>query len=132
VQTTVLQPHSSKVGFITTCSCSEYKDILLASRFKNQESSSSKTKTSANSDIQDLPLRYQVYQGRLLTSFQDDAKYEHVGHDTRSQGNKDDKDKQGKDLMISESMTKSKDNDKSSISKITRHEGTSLQHDKDQ
>ncbi|GJS22157.1 hypothetical protein Tco_0450789 [Tanacetum coccineum] len=32
-----------------------------------------KTKTSANSDIQDLPLRYQVYQGRLLVSFQDDA-----------------------------------------------------------
>ncbi|GJR83868.1 hypothetical protein Tco_0154653 [Tanacetum coccineum] len=38
-----------------------------------------KTKTFANSDIQDLPLRYQVYQGRLLASFQDDAKYEHVG-----------------------------------------------------
>ncbi|GJY74279.1 hypothetical protein Tco_0478710 [Tanacetum coccineum] len=48
-----------------------------------------KTKTSANSDIQDLPLRYQVYQGRLLASFQDDAKYEHVGQDTRSQGGKD-------------------------------------------
>ncbi|GJU74558.1 hypothetical protein Tco_1265963, partial [Tanacetum coccineum] len=44
-----------------------------------------KTMTSANSDIQDLPLRYQVYQGRLLASFQDDAKYEHVGQDTRSQ-----------------------------------------------
>ncbi|GJY57668.1 hypothetical protein Tco_0457560 [Tanacetum coccineum] len=28
-----------------------------------------KTKTSANSDIQDLPSRYQVYQGRLLASF---------------------------------------------------------------
>ncbi|GJU63827.1 retrovirus-related pol polyprotein from transposon TNT 1-94 [Tanacetum coccineum] len=49
-----------------------------------------KTKTSANSDKQDLPLRYQVYQGRLLASFQDDAKYEHVGQDTRSQGAKDD------------------------------------------
>ncbi|GJU77880.1 hypothetical protein Tco_1274950 [Tanacetum coccineum] len=38
-----------------------------------------KTKTSANSDIQDLPSRYQYYQdndcqGRLLASFQDDAK----------------------------------------------------------
>ncbi|GJY07096.1 MAK10-like protein [Tanacetum coccineum] len=33
-----------------------------------------KTKTLANSDIQDLPSRYQVYQGRLLASFQDDAK----------------------------------------------------------
>ncbi|GKA03097.1 hypothetical protein Tco_0675878 [Tanacetum coccineum] len=45
-----------------------------------------KTKTSTNSDKQDLPLRYQVYQGRLLKSFQEDAKYEHVGRDTRSQG----------------------------------------------
>nr|GEZ24321.1 hypothetical protein [Tanacetum cinerariifolium] len=44
----------------------------------------SKTKTAANSDIQDLPLRYQVYRGILLASFQDDAKYEHVGQDTRS------------------------------------------------
>ncbi|GJU94010.1 hypothetical protein Tco_1318766 [Tanacetum coccineum] len=56
-----------------------------------------KTKTSANSDIQDLPSRYQDYQdndyqGRLLASFQDDAKYEHVGQDTRSQGGKDDQD----------------------------------------
>ncbi|GJX47744.1 hypothetical protein Tco_0272934 [Tanacetum coccineum] len=51
-----------------------------------------KTKTSANSDKQDLPLRYQVYQGRLLKSFQEDAKYEHVGRDTRSQSNKDDQD----------------------------------------
>nr|GEZ48321.1 protein kinase-like domain, concanavalin A-like lectin/glucanase domain protein [Tanacetum cinerariifolium] len=31
-----------------------------------------KIKTSANSDIQDLPLIYQVYQGRLLASFLDD------------------------------------------------------------
>ncbi|GJR88156.1 hypothetical protein Tco_0212167 [Tanacetum coccineum] len=52
-----------------------------------------KTKSSANSDIQDLPSRYQVYQGRLLASFQDDAKYEHVGQDTRSQGGKDDQDR---------------------------------------
>ncbi|GJS64361.1 integrase, catalytic region, zinc finger, CCHC-type containing protein [Tanacetum coccineum] len=37
-----------------------------------------KTKTFANSDIQDFPLRYQVYRGRLLASFQDDAKYEHA------------------------------------------------------
>ncbi|GJY14400.1 hypothetical protein Tco_0384822 [Tanacetum coccineum] len=70
---------------------------------------------------------YQVYQGRLLASFQDDAKYEHVGQDTRSQGGKDDQDKQGKDLKISDIKTKSKDNDKGSRSKITKHEGTSLQ-----
>ncbi|GKB16170.1 hypothetical protein Tco_0850093 [Tanacetum coccineum] len=90
VQITVLQPYSSRVEFTTTCSCSNYKDIL-----------------------------YQVYQGRLLASFQEDAKYEHVGQDTRSQDGKDDKDKQGKDLKISEQKTKSKDNDKGSRSKIT-------------
>ncbi|GJS64264.1 hypothetical protein Tco_0678828 [Tanacetum coccineum] len=42
-----------------------------------------KTKTSVNSDIQDRPSRNQDYQGILLASFQDDAKYEHVGQDTR-------------------------------------------------
>ncbi|GJS27610.1 retrovirus-related pol polyprotein from transposon TNT 1-94 [Tanacetum coccineum] len=78
-----------------------------------------------------LPL-YQVYQGRLLASFQDDAKYEHVGLDKRSHDGKDDKDIQGKDLKISKSKTKSKDNDKGLRSKITQHEGTSLQHNKDQ
>ncbi|GKF15491.1 hypothetical protein Tco_0056953 [Tanacetum coccineum] len=71
-------------------------------------------------------------QGRLLASFQDDAKYEHVGQDTISQDGKDDKDKQGKDLKILELKTKSKDNDKSSRSKIAKHEGTSLKQDKDQ
>ncbi|GJY96034.1 hypothetical protein Tco_0512395 [Tanacetum coccineum] len=63
-------------------------------------------------------------QGRLLARFQDDAKYEHVGQDTRSQGGKDLKEK---DLKISELKTKSKDNDKGSRSKITQQEGTSLQ-----
>ncbi|GKE19703.1 hypothetical protein Tco_1427280 [Tanacetum coccineum] len=52
-----------------------------------------KAKTFANSDKQDLPLRYQVYQGRLLERFQEDAKYEHVVRDTRSQGGKDDQDR---------------------------------------
>ncbi|GKE60266.1 hypothetical protein Tco_1510633, partial [Tanacetum coccineum] len=46
---------------------------------------------------EDLPIRYQDYQDndcqrRLLASFQDDAKYDHVGQDTRSQGGKDDQD----------------------------------------
>ncbi|GJV31299.1 hypothetical protein Tco_1391699 [Tanacetum coccineum] len=68
---------------------------------------------------------------RLLASFQDDAKYEHVGQDTRSQDGKDGQEIQGKDLKISEQKTKSKDNDKGSRSKITQHEGTSLQQDKD-
>ncbi|GJR02822.1 putative reverse transcriptase domain-containing protein [Tanacetum coccineum] len=47
-----------------------------------------KTKTSVQTLIYKIFLqRYQVYQGRLLASFQDDAKYEHVGQDTRSGGN---------------------------------------------
>ncbi|GJS46480.1 hypothetical protein Tco_0596601 [Tanacetum coccineum] len=50
-----------------------------------------KTKTSANSDIND-PSSETKLQGRLLESFQEDAKYEHVGQDTRSQGGKDDQD----------------------------------------
>ncbi|GJX28136.1 hypothetical protein Tco_0236215, partial [Tanacetum coccineum] len=58
--------------------------------YKHQDSSIKKaqvlkTKTSANSDKQDLPLSYQVYYVGLLASFQNDAKYEHVGQDTRSQ-----------------------------------------------
>ncbi|GJR02315.1 hypothetical protein Tco_0525299 [Tanacetum coccineum] len=38
-------------------------------------------------------------RGRLLASFQDDAKYEHVGQDTRSQGGKDDHNKNSKEGM---------------------------------
>ncbi|GJS90255.1 retrovirus-related pol polyprotein from transposon TNT 1-94 [Tanacetum coccineum] len=90
-----------------------------------------KTKISANSDIKDNSSETKL-RGRLLESFQEDAKYEHAGQDTRSQGGKDDQDKQGKDLEISELKTKSKDNDKGSRSKITQHEGTSLQNNKDQ
>ncbi|GJY31730.1 hypothetical protein Tco_0415225 [Tanacetum coccineum] len=46
------------------------------------------------------------------------SQYEHVGQDSRSQDEKDVKDKQGKDLKISELKTKSKDNEKGSRSKI--------------
>nr|GEX27995.1 hypothetical protein [Tanacetum cinerariifolium] len=42
------------------------------------------TKTFANSDIQDLPLRYQDYQGRLLASFQEDANGSDYGVPTLS------------------------------------------------
>ncbi|GKA98782.1 hypothetical protein Tco_0826719 [Tanacetum coccineum] len=52
-----------------------------------------KTKTFANSDIKDNSLETKL-RGRLLESFQEDAKYEHVGQDTRSQDGKDDQDKQ--------------------------------------
>ncbi|GJS44809.1 hypothetical protein Tco_0594930 [Tanacetum coccineum] len=51
-------------------------------------------RTSANFDINDNSSEIKLW-GRLLESFQDDAKYEHVGQDTRSQGGKDVKDKQG-------------------------------------
>ncbi|GJX23445.1 hypothetical protein Tco_0227890 [Tanacetum coccineum] len=62
--------------------------------YKHQDSSIKKAqvlkiKTSGNSDIKDNSLETKL-QGRLLASFQDDAKYEHVGQDTRSQGGKDD------------------------------------------
>ncbi|GJZ56943.1 retrovirus-related pol polyprotein from transposon TNT 1-94 [Tanacetum coccineum] len=91
-------------------------------------------------------LEMNVYKGRMPTKIELtlkqsqqgvsndvlDAKYEHVSQDTRLQGGKDDQDKQGKDLEISKSKTKSKDNDKVSRSKITQHEGTSLQDNKGQ
>ncbi|GKD96434.1 hypothetical protein Tco_1380331, partial [Tanacetum coccineum] len=70
-----------------------------------------KTKTSENSDIKDNSSKTK-HQGRILERFQEDAKCEHVGQDTRSQGGKDDQDKQGKDLEISKSKTKSKDKKK--------------------
>ncbi|GJX00948.1 retrovirus-related pol polyprotein from transposon TNT 1-94 [Tanacetum coccineum] len=82
---------------------------------KIQESRKLKNKDKrlpANSEFTRISLRYQVYQGGLLASFQDDAMYEQVGQDTRLQGGKDDQEKQGKDLKISVSKTKSKNNDK--------------------
>nr|GEY38808.1 retrovirus-related Pol polyprotein from transposon TNT 1-94 [Tanacetum cinerariifolium] len=90
-----LLPHSSEVGFITTCSCPNIK-----------------TNNSANSNKQDLPSRNQVYQGILLASFQDDAKYEHGDQDTRLQGGKRRSRQKDKDLKISNEKTKSKDNHK--------------------
>nr|GEU86532.1 putative reverse transcriptase domain-containing protein [Tanacetum cinerariifolium] len=50
-----------------------------------------KTKTSINSDIKDNSSKTKLRR-RLLETFQVDAKYEHVGKDTRSQGGKDDQD----------------------------------------
>ncbi|GJU44482.1 hypothetical protein Tco_1201748 [Tanacetum coccineum] len=91
--------------------------------------------TSNSSAVGSYALSWKPYQGDSSKlnlpdhSFQNDAKYEHVGQGTRSQGGKDLKEK---DLKKSESKTKSKDNDKGYRSKITQHEGTSLQHDKDQ
>ncbi|GJW22142.1 hypothetical protein Tco_0032764 [Tanacetum coccineum] len=89
----------------TTKTYYKHKDSIIK---KAQEL---KTKTSANSDIKE-PSSETKLRGRLLESVQEDAKYEHVGQDIRSQDGKDDKYKQGKDLKISKSKTKSKDNDK--------------------
>ncbi|GJR62511.1 hypothetical protein Tco_1504673 [Tanacetum coccineum] len=50
-----------------------------------------KIKTSAYSDIKDNSSETKL-RGRLLKSSQKDAKYEHVGQDTRSQGGKNDQD----------------------------------------
>nr|GEU53515.1 Gag-Pol polyprotein [Tanacetum cinerariifolium] len=63
------------------------------------------TKNSANSD-KHLPSRNQVYQGRLLASIQDDAKYEHVGQDTRPQGGKRRSRQKDKYLKISDEKDK--------------------------
>ncbi|GJY56230.1 hypothetical protein Tco_0455345 [Tanacetum coccineum] len=128
-----LIPHSAGVGIHYHMLYAQTTKDTTKTFYKHQDSrimkaQELKTKTSAQTLIYKIFLqRYQVYQGRLLASFQDDAKYEHVGQDTRSQGGKDDQDKQGKDLKISDIKTKSKDNDKGSRSKITKHEGTSLQ-----
>nr|GEV94275.1 retrovirus-related Pol polyprotein from transposon TNT 1-94 [Tanacetum cinerariifolium] len=66
------------------------------------------------------PSSNKLLVGRLLASFQDDAKYEHGGQDTRLQGGKDDQDEKDKDLKISNEKTKSKDNHK--WRKIKDHE----------
>nr|GEW57396.1 retrovirus-related Pol polyprotein from transposon TNT 1-94 [Tanacetum cinerariifolium] len=56
---------------------------------------------------------YNTYTIKWETGgFQDDAKYEHDGQDTRLQGGKDDQDKKDKDLKISDEKTTSKDNHK--------------------
>nr|GEV00757.1 retrovirus-related Pol polyprotein from transposon TNT 1-94 [Tanacetum cinerariifolium] len=78
VQMTVLQPHSSRVEFTTTCSCSNYKDILKHQDSRIKKAQVLKTKTFTNSDIKD-PSSETKLQGRFLASFQDDSKYEHVG-----------------------------------------------------
>ncbi|GJX60950.1 hypothetical protein Tco_0292340 [Tanacetum coccineum] len=124
----LLEPTSNKLS-VGDSSKLNLPDPRINIKMEMETPHSSRIKTSTNSDIQDLPSRYQDYQdkdcqGRLLASFLDDAKYEHVGQDTRSQGGKDLKEK---DLKISDQKTKSKDNDKGSRSKIVKHEGTSLQ-----
>ncbi|GJT12920.1 hypothetical protein Tco_0859962 [Tanacetum coccineum] len=83
-----------EVGFITTSQLKTTKTYYKHQDSRIMKAQELKTKTSAQTLIYKIFLqRYQVYQGRLLASFQDDAKYEHVGQDTRSQSGKDDQDK---------------------------------------
>nr|GEY15027.1 hypothetical protein [Tanacetum cinerariifolium] len=62
-------PRACEFGFITTCSCSNYKDIL---NIKIQESRKLKQKYKVFRKLwlTRSSSRFQVYQGRLLASFQ--------------------------------------------------------------
>ncbi|GKA46029.1 hypothetical protein Tco_0738825 [Tanacetum coccineum] len=83
----------AEVNSFTTCSSQTTKTYYKHRDSRIMKAQELKTKTSAQTLIYKIFLqRYQVYQGRLLASLQDDAKYEHVGQDTRSQGGKDDQD----------------------------------------
>ncbi|GJX42332.1 integrase, catalytic region, zinc finger, CCHC-type containing protein [Tanacetum coccineum] len=82
-------PSPAEVGFITTCSCSKTFYKHQDSRIKKAQDLM--TKTFVYFDINDNSSEIKL-RGRLLASFQDNAKYEHVGPDTRSQGGKDDRD----------------------------------------
>ncbi|GJS65905.1 hypothetical protein Tco_0680469 [Tanacetum coccineum] len=55
-------PHSNRVGFITTCSCSNYKVSTISLRFKNQREVKIKDKDFRKLDIQSS-LSYQRSQG---------------------------------------------------------------------
>ncbi|GJU12668.1 hypothetical protein Tco_1135064 [Tanacetum coccineum] len=93
VESTDHSPIPAEVGSLPTCSMLKLKDIHKQRDSRIMKAQELKTKTSAQTLIYKIFLqRYQVYQGRLLARFQDDAKYEHVGQDTRSQGGKDDQD----------------------------------------
>ncbi|GJR03249.1 retrovirus-related pol polyprotein from transposon TNT 1-94 [Tanacetum coccineum] len=66
-------PYPMKSDSINHMLRSKLQTYLEASDSRIKKAQDLKTKTFANSDIQDLPSRYQVYQGRLLASFQDNA-----------------------------------------------------------
>nr|GEW51136.1 integrase, catalytic region, zinc finger, CCHC-type, peptidase aspartic, catalytic [Tanacetum cinerariifolium] len=75
----VLEPTSNKLLVVESDSSPHAHAQTTKTYYKHQDSrikkaQESKTKTSTNSDNHDLPLRCQVYRGRLLESFQDDTK----------------------------------------------------------
>ncbi|GJT46182.1 retrovirus-related pol polyprotein from transposon TNT 1-94 [Tanacetum coccineum] len=66
-----------------------------------------KTKTSAQTLILKITPQKSSFGGDCLASFQDDAKYEHVGQDTRSQGGKDDQDRSNSSNWCNSARAKS-------------------------
>nr|GEZ70525.1 retrovirus-related Pol polyprotein from transposon TNT 1-94 [Tanacetum cinerariifolium] len=70
--------------------------------------------------------------GRLLTSFQDDAKYEHGGQDTRLQGGKDDQDKRIKiDLERKDEVERQSQMAKDQRSPSMKEQAYNVDRDKD-
>ncbi|GJY24162.1 hypothetical protein Tco_0397820 [Tanacetum coccineum] len=89
----VMPSFPAEVGSLPHAHPENFKTFYKHQDSRIMKAQELKTKTSAQTLIYKIFIqRYQVYQGRLLASFQDDAKYEHVGQDTRSQGGKDDQD----------------------------------------
>ncbi|GJU71395.1 hypothetical protein Tco_1262800 [Tanacetum coccineum] len=89
----MVMPHSCGVESFPHAHAQTTKTYYKHQDSRIMKAQELKTKTSAQTLIYKIFLqRYQVYQGRLLASFQNDAKYEHVGQDIRSQGGKDDQD----------------------------------------
>ncbi|GJU80121.1 reverse transcriptase domain-containing protein [Tanacetum coccineum] len=80
VQSRCSRPHSSRLDSLTTYAHTQATKIYYKHQdLRIKKAQELNSKTFANSDIQDLPYRYQDYQdkdcqGRLLASFQDDAK----------------------------------------------------------
>ncbi|GJU57184.1 hypothetical protein Tco_1234950, partial [Tanacetum coccineum] len=71
-------PHSSRSDSLPHAHAQTTKTYYKHQVSRIKKAQELKTKTSANSDIQDLPKSYQDYrdkdcQGKLLASFQDDA-----------------------------------------------------------
>nr|GEU94806.1 hypothetical protein [Tanacetum cinerariifolium] len=94
--------------FIRKCVKTRHNTNDSASPLGKKTHNPNTTNCANSSSLSADPSSETKLQGRFLTSFQDDAKYEHVGQDTRLQDGKDDKDKQGKDLKISKLKSKSK------------------------
>ncbi|GJU84422.1 hypothetical protein Tco_1291968 [Tanacetum coccineum] len=109
------------VGCLDTCKSTSGRiqflgDKLVSWMSKKQDCTVMSTTEAEYVALSISRLSRQRLSSKIVSKFQDDAKYEHVGQDKRP---KDSKDHEEKDLKISELNTKSKDNDNGSRSKIT-------------